>query len=168
MICFMGKEYTRSILELEKKASMFWPEELSAKAAEISIVPKLLETQDDFISLLSVPVASVDDLFKIIDTSAVPGNLFLKHLSVLADIGGENFQRFNSQFRTLFPKKKLIYLKDGKEFKYKFKELPVSSLTNTRLHVDGRHVLLKESLSDIHKDVMALLLYGANSTDINE
>jgi len=102
--------YRRTVEELEKVASKFWPQELSQQEAELSIIPKLLDTQDDFISILRVPVADIDGIFGIVDTSTLPANLFLKHLVVLADFGGEMLQRVNKQFQSLFPEKTLAYL----------------------------------------------------------
>jgi len=48
----MRSSYQRTVEELEKVASKFWPDELAQKEAELSIIPKLLETQDNFISIL--------------------------------------------------------------------------------------------------------------------
>ncbi|GAB6286543.1 MAG: hypothetical protein STSR0009_27440 [Methanoregula sp.] len=41
--------YRRNCEELRQVASMFWPTEISEREAEISILPKLIETQDQFI-----------------------------------------------------------------------------------------------------------------------
>jgi hypothetical protein len=68
---------------------MFWSSELSKQEAELSIIPKLLETQDQFIGILSISVSNLDGLFQIVESSNLPANIFLKHLIVLADFGGE-------------------------------------------------------------------------------
>jgi len=72
-----SRNYRRTIQELHKRASLFWPPELSHKEVELSVVPKLLETQDDFVAILSVKVPDLDGLFKVINASTLPGNLFL-------------------------------------------------------------------------------------------
>ncbi|MEH2092430.1 MULTISPECIES: hypothetical protein [unclassified Nostoc] len=53
----LNHNYQRSVEELRKLASMFWPSELSRQEAELSIIPKLIETQDQFIAILSKAVA---------------------------------------------------------------------------------------------------------------
>lgn len=100
--------YRRTVEELEQVASKFWPAELARQEADISIIPRLLQTQDDFISILRVP--SIEELFTIVDASILPSNVFLKHLVVLSDFGGDMLQRINSQFATLFPDGALHYL----------------------------------------------------------
>jgi hypothetical protein len=99
---------------------MFWPVDLSQQEAELSIIPKLLETQDEFISILSVKVNDLNGLFQVINAATLSGNMFLKHLIVLADFGGEMIQRINSQFNSLFPAKKLDYIWNEKACYYQF------------------------------------------------
>ena len=86
---------------------MFWPPELSQKEAQLSIIPKLLETQTQFIAILSINVPNIESLFKIIDSSKLSANLFLKHLVILADFGGEMLQRLNTSFESIFPSRRL-------------------------------------------------------------
>jgi hypothetical protein len=98
-----SRSYQRTFEELEQVASSFWSADLTEQEAALSIIPRLVETQDDFISILRVPVEKIDNLFQIIRASRLPGNLFLKHLIVLADFGGEILQRVNDRFSRLFP-----------------------------------------------------------------
>ena len=144
---------------------MFWPSELSQKEAELSVIPKLLETQDQFIAILAVEVPSLEGMFQVVTSSTMPANLFLKHLVVLSDFGGEMLQRVNSQFRTLFPSGELEYLWNGQHQNYRFKSLPVSgTLNNDKLGVSGKKLIEKYPLSDLIKDVVALILLGGAST----
>lgn len=62
--------YRRTVAELRQLASLFWPAELSEEAASLSVIPVLLKTQDEFISILSVPVADVGGLFQIVSVSS--------------------------------------------------------------------------------------------------
>lgn len=164
----MAYPYRRTVEELEGVASKFWPKELSSQEAELSIIPKLLETQDIFTSILSVPVADIEGLFRIVDTSTLPGNLFLKHLVVLSDFGGEMLQRINGDFGSLFPKGEIEYLwtVNGKSESrvYSFRRLPIKNLNNERLGLSGRTLLNPQTLSELHKDVIALLLVGGAAT----
>ncbi|MEB3181683.1 MAG: restriction endonuclease [Nostocaceae cyanobacterium] len=162
----VNQNYRRTVEELRNLASMFWPSELSKQEVELSIIPKLLETQEQFIAILSVSVSSLDGLFQIIDSSTIPANLFLKHLIVLADFGGEMLQRLNSQFSSIFPLGKLDYLLNEQNSSYIFRVLPVSSkLNNNKLGISGKKILENQSLSELHKDIIAVLLFGSSSND---
>lgn len=161
-----SKKYKRSIEELRKAASMFWPPELSRKEAELSIIPKLLETQDQFISIVSIDFPDLETLFKVVTKSTLQANLFLKHLVVLADFGGEPLMRLNSNFKQLFPKGILRYIKNEKAQTYRFRELPVSgSLNNDRLGISGRTLLGKRPFDNLFKDVATILIYGSACED---
>lgn len=145
---------------------MFWSSELSKQEAELSIIPKLLETQDQFIAILSVSVSSLDGLFQIIDSSTITANLFIKHLIVLADFGGEMLQRLNSQFNSIFPLRRLDYLWFEQNYCYNFQVLPVrGQLNNSKLGITGKKLLENKPLSELHKDIIAVLLFGSSSTD---
>jgi hypothetical protein len=160
-----AQNYQRTVEELRRVASMFWPTELSQKEAELSVIPKLLETQDQFIAILAVEVPDIDALFRVIDSSTLPANLFLKHLAVLADFGGEMLQRVNTQFRTLFPSGELDYLWNSNPYTYRFTDLPTSgTLSNDKLGTNGRRLLEARPLNGLVKDVIALLLLGSASS----
>jgi hypothetical protein len=166
------QNYRRTPEELREHASMFWPEELSKKEAELSVIPKLLETQDDFIAILAIRVPDLDRMFQIIDASSLAANLFLKHLVVLADFGGEPIQRVNNEFRSLFPSGELDYLWDGTQRTYRFTTLPVMGkrktdkpvkLDNEILGISGPQLLETRPLSNLIKDIIALILVGGAS-----
>jgi hypothetical protein len=89
---------TRSYDDLKKSATLFWPAELAEKEQTSSIIPRLLETQDKFISVLYVADSSPTCWKAVLQsTTDLPGNLFLKHLMVLADLGGEQLKRFKTE-----------------------------------------------------------------------
>ena len=48
------KKYNRNINELKKQATLWWPEELKKKNALSNVLPLLIKTQDDFLSLLNL------------------------------------------------------------------------------------------------------------------
>ncbi len=93
----MGK-YNRNITELQTKAAMWWPEELKAKNALANIIPLLLKTQDDFLHLIILSKNDPFQLFDLIKAAKYPSNLFLKHLVVLSDYGGEPIQRLGRAY----------------------------------------------------------------------
>jgi hypothetical protein len=157
--------YRRTVEELRHVASMFWPAELSQKEAELSVIPKLIETQDDFIAILAVKVPDLNGLFTIINTSTFPANLFLKHLAVLADFGGEMLQRVNREFTLLFPAGELDYFWNDEQRTYRLTSLPLTgNLSNDRLGINGKRLIEERPLTDLLKDVIALLTFGSAST----
>jgi len=156
-----NRNYQRTFEELEEVASKFWPAELSELEAKLSVIPLLLKTQDQFISIISVKTPDLDRLFNIVDASSLPANLFLKHLAILSDFGGEPLQRVSHEFKMLFPESKLNYYWHGKPHSYTFQALPDLKFSNTSLHIDGRHLAEQHSLDDLKRDAIALLLFGS-------
>lgn len=75
----------RKIEDLEANALKFWPERISEMERNSSIIPKLIETQDKFISLLNIADAEPFAWKKVLANSRqLSANLFLKHLMVLS------------------------------------------------------------------------------------
>ena len=164
----MGK-YNRTAAELELNAVFHWSSALLERERERSIIPLLLESQDKFISLLNIadrsPFAWKDTLTM---TSKFPANLFLKHLIVLADFGGESLNRISADMKrgTLFNKGKLVFTWRGKNYEYEFKKLADDPrITNLLLSVDGKRLIEGAPLSDRMEDVTMILLHGAASSD---
>ena len=157
--------YQRTLEQLEKVASKFWPSELSAMEAKLSIIPLLLKTQDQFIHILSIETVELDRLFDIIEASSLPANLFLKHLVILADFGGEMLKRVSREFGRLFPDGKLNYLWRGQQHSYTFKALPAQKFSNTSLKIDGKKLFDKHPLDDLQRDAITLLLFGNAYSD---
>lgn len=161
-------KYKRSLVELQEKAVLNWPKELLDKAGEASILPLLLKTQDKFISILTLADSEPESWQKLVDLSLdMPGNLFLKHLMVLSDLGGESLNKYppitkyfkNNQMDYIWKTKKYSY-----QFKVVFKKVP---LTNSSLKVDGKSLVKGFPLNDKMKDVVMLILYGATALNIN-
>jgi hypothetical protein len=158
----------RDIQDLENKALKFWPQEISDKEKNSSIIPKLIETQDKFISLLNISDANP---FKwkatLLSTKTLSGNLFLKHLIVLSDIGGEKLMRFKKELPEVF-KKGMKFIWDGKTFTYKFQTLTEkSNWNNKNLSADGEGLIKSVDLNPIMEDVCMLLLFGGSSINDN-
>lgn len=154
-----------SIQALETSACLYWPKHLGDAIAEISSLPILLKTQDQFLSILKCSDKSPDACIRTIqDISTLSPNLFLKHLMVLSDIGGERTQRFAKDFDLLFPTGMMEYVWNGKTYTHTF-GINKKSWNNKALNVE-KSVLLKESTFNQDMiDVTMLLLWG--STIIN-
>lgn len=165
----MTRTYRRTVEELALVASKFWPQELSKQEAELSVIPKLIETQDIFISILSVTVPNLEGIFRIVDTSTLTASLFLKHLVVLTDFGGEQLKRISREHKRLFPQRTLTYLwtvgARTEERTYTFKAFPNKKLSNASLRLTGKRLLEDRELSELQKDAIAILLFGAASVD---
>lgn len=161
-------KYPKTFEELKKAASNFWPSEFSEIEAKLSIIPLLLDTQDQFISIISVETPDLDRLFDIVEASSLSANLFLKHLVILADYGGEMLQRVSSEFSALFPAGELRYIWHGAQQSYAFKALPNRNFSNTTLKIDGKELLKRHPLNDLQRDAIALLLFGSAYSDNNQ
>jgi hypothetical protein len=158
----------RDIQDLENKALKFWPQEISDKEKNSSIIPKLIETQDKFISLLNISDANP---FKWKDTllssKTLSGNLFLKHLIVLSDIGGEKLMRFKKELPGVF-NDGMNFIWDNKNFTYKFQTLTDKyNWNNKNLSVDGEGLIKSVELNPIMEDVCMLLLFGGSAINDN-
>lgn len=155
-------KYQRTVEELEKVASKFWPDELSALEANLSVIPLLLKTQEQFLNIIGIETHNLEGLFTILESASLPANLFLKHLVILADFGGEMLQRVGREFTFLFPDGELRYRWRGEQRSYVFKALPHTKLNNKTLGIDGKQLLASRPLSDLQRDTAAILLFGSS------
>lgn len=163
----MARNYTPTAEELRPRASLFWPDELRAKQEAISVIPKLIKTQDKFISILDVsdgnPSAWINVLGQMKD---FPANLFLKHLMVLADVGGELLKRLSPELPKIFRDGKMVFTWNGKNHIYEFKAIHTGvAISNDKLFVDGESLSLSRDLDAKMEDVIMLLLFGAAITN---
>jgi hypothetical protein len=163
--------YRKNIGELQKQAVMWWPDSLKKKASSISVIPTLVDSQEEFISILKLSKKSPHHVFDVLKASEFPANLFLKHLSVLSDYGGETIQRLNKNFSSVFsyednskPYMDSFFIE--KSFRYEFQSLPVrGSLTNKKLGIDGKSISNSLSMNPTIYDMAMILLYGSNAVN---
>ncbi|WP_042289372.1 DpnII family type II restriction endonuclease [Citrobacter sedlakii] len=160
--------YQRNIEQLKAHAVNWWPQEIVDGQSTTSIIPQLIASQDDFISILSLyKDHNPSTLFTLIETSGMPANLFLKHLCVILDYGGEPIQRLGREFDTIFDidsssNKYLMHIfLDTQEIVYPFETLPVKSLNNAKLKLDGDNLQNPYKLNPLYKDMIMILMYGA-------
>jgi hypothetical protein len=152
----------RNIEELERTACLYWPTHLSDVVAKISSIPILIKTQEQFLSILKSSDKKSDSwLHTLKESSSLSSNLFLKHLMVLSDIGGERLQRISKDFEIIFPDNKIDFIWNSKEYSYEFSSTR-NRWTNKSLNVE-KSVLLKEvEITDDMVDVITLLLWGSS------
>ncbi len=163
-------KYKKTLVDLERVAIKWWPKALEEQVAHSSVIPKLIQTQDQFISILKLSGNAPEQIFSVIEASELPPNLFLKHLVVLADYGGELIKRLGKEFEDVFPrdaktkKRRLQFVFRGETHHYTFKALPVTSLSNAKLKIDGKAIVKATKLDDLYKDMIMVLLFGGVST----
>lgn len=163
------EKYIRSIKELERVGCKWWPKEVRDEAMRVSILQYLIDTQEKFISLLTLADKSKPEkLFGLLDASEYEYHLFLKHLMLLTDVGSEPIQRLNTSFKEIFPNNELVYKLGRKDYSYSFKSLPIKGKPNNeKMQVDTMESLKKTCKdTDLCKDLIMLLIYGAASTTL--
>lgn len=157
----------RTIENLEESAVFGWTEELKTTNANASIIPKLLESQDEFLKILSLGKKYPEHVFELLKVTQFPANLFVKHLTVLSDYGGESLQRLGRSFKEIFPKENtnysLAYTWQGQKYTYLFQELPINGLGNKKLKIDGKGLQTEMELTPLLYDVAMILLHAAMS-----
>lgn len=162
-------KYNRDIHELEAHAEKWWPKALEEQVAKASVIPILVATQEQFISILKISGKSPLQIFDVLNASQMPANLFLKHLIVLADYGGELIKRLGREFAEVFPldpKTKRHYMKyimAEKSYRYDFQQLPVNGLGNTKLKIDGAAIVQEIGMDGLYQDMAMILMYGSTS-----
>lgn len=159
--------YLRSIKDLEEVGCKWWPKEVREEAMKVSILQYLLDTQDKFISILKLSDrANPQVMLDILDASKIEYHLFLKHLILLTDVGGEPLKRFNSSFGEIFPDGKMTYKIDEVLYSYEFSSFPVrGKFDNERLQIDVLENIKRPCKNkNLCKDLIMLLMYGGAST----
>ena len=159
----------RNITDLENNALKFWPSKLAEQEQNLSIIPRLIETQDKFISLLNISDASPTAWKETLNlTTSLPANLFLKHLVVLSDIGGEKLKRFKKELSNVFTDDRMNFTWNGNLYSYTFQTLHRNkNWDNPNLFIDGIGLTKAVELTIMIEDICMLLLFGEASTSAN-
>ena len=96
----------------------------------------------------------------------MPANLFLKHLAVLTDVGGEKLQRFRANLMSIFPSGTMSYTWRNGRYSYAFQSLrKIKVWTNAQLDIDGPGLTTDTQLRPEQEDVAMLLIHGGSSLD---
>ncbi len=151
----------RTLEELTEHAVLHWPEELLRKEETVSVLPRLLRTQAKFISILNLADYRPDAWLDLVDRSEdMPSNLFLKHLMVLTDIGGEFLNKI-TPLTDFFTSREMEYVWRDRSYSYRFEAIHQKTpLHNKALLVDGPSAVNSHALTPKMKDVAMLLLHG--------
>ena len=159
--------YPKNVEELKENAVIYWPSEIAKKERNSSIIPLLLATQDHFISVLHLadkdPYAWTQFLSL---TDALYPNLFLKHLCILSDIGGESLKRFATELPREFQNEDFQFLFRDEVYRHKMNSLfRGKKWSNPSLGLDGEGLLQPRDLTQDIRDVSILILFGSLSTN---
>ncbi|KTF13709.1 hypothetical protein [Pseudoalteromonas sp. H105] len=149
-------------IDLQTTAILHWSEEMLEKADSLSALPILLKTQDEFIALLKVASKTPLSWASVLSESkALTPSIFLKHLMVLSDLGGEALNKL-SPLSNAFPNNEITFLWNEEEFTYPFREIHNKRpLTNSALKVDAKSILHNTILTNRMNDTIMLLLFGS-------
>jgi len=163
-------QYKRTLKELELHAVLHWPEDMLSKYTDVSILPLLQKTQDSFLSIIKcaskTPLSWIDALE---NCEELDGQLFLKHLMIISDIGGEALNKL-PPLEQYLPDGEMCFIWKEGEFVYKLKTLGKCNLSNSGLKVESKYFIqrnknivfkFKESMSQKSKDICMLLLFGS-------
>jgi hypothetical protein len=156
-------KYNRTFEDLENEAIKWWPKDLEETVAEASVLPKLLETQEQFINILKLSGKDPSQIFDVLQASKMPVNLFLKHLVILADYGGELIKRLGREFKQIFKSNSMTYSFRNIKNEYIFQSMPVNGLGNVKLGIDGKAIVRPSEFSLLYKDMIMILLHGSTS-----
>lgn len=164
-------KYSRTLSELQGKAVMWWPNDIAQKNKLASVLPYLLQTQDKFLSILTLADESPEQIFTLIEASKYPANLFVKHLVILADYGGEMIKRLGANFTNIFHKDDdgyyMEYYWRSQYYRYHFSVLGKTkrnNISNDKLFIDQDHILQEYSLTNVMRDIIMILLHASTST----
>lgn len=160
-------DYRRTVEQLEQNAALSWPVDLTGKDAGAAVITELLQTQDEFISILNFPVRTVEEFLNILPSSTMRPNLFLKHLVVLSDFSAENIKRSITNLKRYIPSGELQYEWDGQVRSYQFQSLFNASSGNIkkRIGIVGSTLFQSYELNEYIREMIVLLLIGANALD---
>lgn len=156
-------KYTRDLAELRNHAILHWPKELLERLADQSPIHKILSTQDKFLGLLKVADKTPTAWLEVLQLTELPGNVFLKHLMILADLGGEALNKL-TPLEHYFPNAQMEYHWRDKDYLHSFiGAAGETSLANGTLKVDTASLISSVPLNPKMIDVAMLILFAGVS-----
>lgn len=154
--------YKRSLDDLRRVAVRQWPRVLRERIRRQSVLELLLATQETFVSVLRVASRSPCSWNGVVDNvDGFPKALFLKHLLVLSDMGGEALNKLAPLSR-FFPEGRIEFVWKEQTYSYAFKVIGNEcTLTNAALHTDEKSLRAGHPpFDDKMYDTVMLILYG--------
>lgn len=155
--------------KLYATAVLRWPEDVAKENTESSSLSKLLDTQEKFLAILTAGSSSPSSWKSVLQESDMSPNLFLKHLMIISDYGGEPLKRLYGDFRTFFENEDSTHLSilfREETVKYNFKSLHNTKVSNNKLKVDGKGLAQVIEITPLIEDVCMLLLFANQSQNV--
>lgn len=154
--------YKRTLDELREHAVLHWSDELLEAASKESILYNLLNTQDEFISILKVATQTPLSWKIVLEQSknlTLP--LFTKHLMILCNLGGETLNKI-LPIEEYFPDVKIRFPWGDDFEEYTFNTINnVSSLTNSSLKLTHKTIKGNGHSLLLLTDLVMILMYGS-------
>ena len=146
--------------ELRQGAWVYLPQELVEVVKQKSIFPKLINSLESFLSILKVSDKSPESWKEILNnTSTLSANLFLEHLCILANVGGEPLDRIAKNISEIFPNNRFEFTWKGqtKTYLYKCRNL---KWTNSQLGLREDKLAEPIALTDNMEDAIMTILWA--------
>lgn len=158
-------QYRRTPEQLRQHASLYWPHELfqGRRADTPLVISRLLETQEIFLSILGIADREYDSWRRILQETSLPANLFLKHLMILADVGGEIFKRLTP----LQDAAQIAFSWRSRDYIYSAKAIHARQVSNSSLKINTRQVLKPVSLTPEIEDAIMFLLFAGLANNLS-
>jgi hypothetical protein len=158
--------HQRSVSDLRRVAVMHWPQEILDYAAEESILPLLLKTQDAFISILKVSNRRPDSWkVSLAESTELGGGIFVKHLMVIADLGGEALNKLRP-IGKYFPGETMTLEWRGASYSLPLNHIAsMKSLNNASLRLESASLRKDSALTPAMEQIATLILFGGLSSN---
>ena len=148
----------RTIEELRKNALLHWPKEIVQN--HNNLLEALINSHDNFCNIISENIEKPLDLLVNLKSSKLSASLFLKHLMLLSDIGGEALNKL-SPVSQYFEASTMEIIFQDLSYKYPLVELKKDcSLTNSSLKVDQKKVFNNDPINKKQEEIIILLIFG--------
>lgn len=156
---------TRKVDELIQTGVKWWPSDLVSKVSKTSPSLILKSTQTDFLDALVGLTPKPNEIRKSLTAIDLPFNVFLKHLLVLADFGGERVKRLHADRKMIFKLSNnsygLVARFDENVYEFRLEAfLAANSIGNSRLGIDGPRLAENISANDLSLDLALIILLG--------
>lgn len=155
----------KTIEDLKNNAWVYLPSNLTNDVKSRSIYPKMIKTQESFLSILKIANSSPTAWKSILEqTESISANYFVEHLCVLANVGGEPLARIASNFESLFPDGTFTYKWNGDDFLYSFKNKK-PKWSNKSLSISEDKIDKPVALTPDMEDVIMVLFFAGLNDD---
>ena len=152
----------KTVEELQENAVRWWPVEIMKTAASVSPAILVKASHSDFLKTLVELPSEVTEVRAALRKVSMPFNLFLKHLLILADFGGEQVKRIHLDRHKLFSDSVDFQISvDGIKHLISVEGfLNSRSVTNSKLKIDGQSMTVPCQPSNLQIDLAQIVLFG--------